>query len=589
MENGALFFSCMAPRSIDTIETLINKQRTYQTTSSSMLGTIHPCSNLQKNSSTGLTGIMTEFDSNVVLHTLDSIADNIFGGISVVKCDMSEAEAVALESVANVAALQQKLESFMKEKHDARNSKSNVVLEQVLPDANTTDFWWLDQSCEFTGGSHVHDCILKDHKDGRLNFYEAFTCIQKNERLDEYDTAHKDASCWDPVLRGSVGLYRPQNGGKTDIFLVCVSDFSSVASGIVRSIKSDIGNKINILDFCQSKEMWFLQNLSLRNRGRILLEVAEHLGLSVPTKYDLYANENSPNPQLAIEVCGAEINSTQCYQHMNLRTGSISQGVRFFQSCVDVSMHRSILPIYLGDSVGVMLLLTDKLGHDTFSLYPDTPRFVHNSIVNKSYLCPVTNICEADSSHVKKIGMENKNLTFLSTEDVLHDMHNHSYEIDVAFLEMLRSKNEYGESLFYGIRHDLIRSLVVMYPRNTPCYIQSALQIDRPVSVVAKVGAVDAVDTAKPREAPATQTVRYSTLEETISNNFTWTGALDDGTESVFGFEHSMSSSKQKQNTVCVEWDDLLISSVQKMSMMNNHKIDSVKLVPILFFKNFGH
>jgi hypothetical protein len=480
----------------------------------------------------------------------------------------------------------------MKEKHNTLNPKSNVVLEQVLPDPNTSDFWWLDQSCEFTGGSHVHDCILKDHKDGRLNFYEAFTCISKNERSDEHDTAHRDASCWDPVLRGSVGLYRQQNGGKTDIFLVCVSDFSSVASGIVRSIKSDIGNKINILDFCQSKEMWFLQNFSLRNRLRILLEVSEHLGLKVPTKYDLYAHENSSNPHLAIEVCGAEINSTQCYQHMNLRTGNISQGVRFFQSCVDISMHRSILPIYLGDSVGIILLLADKLGHDTFSLYSETPRFVNNSIVNKSYLCPVTNIYEADNSHVKKIGMENKNLTLLSTEDVLYDMHNHSYEIDVAFLEMLRSKNEYGESLFYGIRHDLIRSLVVMYPKNPPCYVQSTLHIDRNVSVVGAVDAAKHADPANPtktREVPATQTVRYSTLEETISNNFVWTGALDENTDSIFGFEHTVSSTKQKQNTVCVEWDDLLIASVQKMSMMNNHKIDSVKLVPILFFKNFGH
>jgi len=255
-------------------------------------------------------------------------------------------------------------------------------------------------------------------------------------------------------------------------------------------------------------------------------------------------------------------------------------------------MHRSILPIYLGDSVGIILLLADKLGHDTFSLYAETPRFVNNSIVNKSYLCPVTNIYEADNSHVKKIGMENKNLTLLSTEDVLYDMHSHSYEIDVAFLEMLRSKNEYGESLFYGIRHDLIRSLVVMYPKNPPCYVQSRMQIDPNVSVVGAVDAVkhaNPVNPAKTQEAPATQTVRYSTLEETISNNFVWTGTLDENTDSIFGFEHTVSSTKQKQNTVCVEWDDLLIASVQKMSMMNNHKIDSVKLVPILFFKNFGH
>ena len=593
MENGALFFSCMAPRSIDTIETLINKQRTYQTTSDMVLGRIHPCSNLQKNSSTGLTGIMTEFDGSVVLHTLDSITDNIFGGISVVKCDMSEAQAVDLENSTNVLALQQKLEDFMKEKHNIRSLKSSVVLEQVLPNQNTSDFWWLDQSCEFTGGSHVKDCILKDHKDGRLNFYEAFTCIQKNEPVEENDIAHRDASCWDPVLRGSVGLYRQQNGAKTDIFLVCVSDFSSVASGIVRSIKSDIGNKINVLDFCQSKEMWFLQNLSLRNRLRIILQVSEHMGFNVPTKYDLYANENNPNPHVAIEVCGAEINSTQCYEHMHNQTGKVSSGVRFFQSCVDVSIHRSILPIYLGDSVGVFLLLADKFGQNTFSLYPDNPGFVNNSVSNKSYLCPVTNIYEADISHVKKISIENKNLTFLTTEDVLHDMHTHSYEIDSAFYEMLRSKNEYGESLFYGIRHDLIRSLVVMYPRTIPCYIQSGVHSDCRVNTVESLHTEATLENVanktKTHEANTTQTVRYSTLEETLSHDFCWSGALDPNADSIFGFEQSMHSTGQKQSTVCIEWDDLLISSMQKMSMINNHKTDSIKIVPVLFFKNFGH
>jgi len=591
MEDGSLFFSCIAHRSIDTIETLINKQRMYESSEEHTQGVIHPCSNMQKKSSTGLTGIMTDFEDGIILHALDSIADNIFCGISVVRCNVTEVEGKTLGQTESLDALQKSLDTFMDEKQKSMLSKSSIILDQVLPKNETFDFWWLDQSCEFTGGSHVHDCILTDQNEGRVNFYDAFACVHKHNDINDTDTAFKDASCWDPVLRGNIGIYAERNGTTHDIFFICISDFASIASDIVRSIKSDIAKKITIQDFCQSKEMWFLQTISLRNRLRLILEVSEHLGICVPKQYDLHAHENSTNPYMAIEVSGTEINSTTPYQHMNSSNGKIIQGVHFFQSCVDANTHRHSIPITLGDSMGVVLLFPDKFGSESFSNFTEGCRFVHNAVEGKCYLCPVTNISESDTFNVKKIQNENNTLTILSIDDVLYSMNQEQRRLNSTILETMRSKNEYGEPLFYGVRHDLIRSLVVIYPKHVPCFLESSfLNTYKTFGFNNKPAHVQEKKQLDSTVSPfLTSSIRYSTLEETMCGNYCMCEEQCIDTLNVFGFEKNTQNIQQQKKTVSVEWDDLLISSIQKMSMINNHKTDTVKLMPMIFYKNYSH
>jgi len=196
---------------MDTIETLINKQRMYQSTSDTSLGTIYPCSNLQEKNTTGLTGIMTEFKGDTVLHTLDSITDNIFCGISIVKCNAEEGE--------NVRNMQQKLDDYMKKK----DSQSGTVLEQVLPNKESCDFWWLNQSCEFSGSLQIQECLFQDNKTNCVNFYEAFTCIENHDEDENIDKKQRDACVWDTFLRGSIGIYEQENDNQKELFFVCIS------------------------------------------------------------------------------------------------------------------------------------------------------------------------------------------------------------------------------------------------------------------------------------------------------------------------------------------------------------------------------
>jgi len=114
---------------------------------------------LQKKNATGLTGIMTEFKGDTVLHTLDSITNNIFCGISVVKCNTTE--------YGDVDILKQKLHDYM----DIKDSQIGAVLEQVLPNKESFDFWWMNQSCEFKGGMQIQECIFQDNKTDGVNFY----------------------------------------------------------------------------------------------------------------------------------------------------------------------------------------------------------------------------------------------------------------------------------------------------------------------------------------------------------------------------------------------------------------------------------
>ena len=202
--------------------------------------TIFPAINMQKKN-TGLSGLMTEVNGSNTLNHLDLVTDEVYAGISVVKCNITETQSTSLLEPKQQKRLQERLDVFMQEL-DARScNKQSVILEQVLPDGVTNDFWWLNNSCEFNGKVAVQDCILHDHLQKDLNFYEAFTCINKSDRSmnddehREFDESYRDGSAWDPFLHGSIGLYTQKCGDTRAFFLVCVSDFSCIASDIIRS------------------------------------------------------------------------------------------------------------------------------------------------------------------------------------------------------------------------------------------------------------------------------------------------------------------------------------------------------------------
>jgi len=168
-------------------------------------------------------------------------------------------------------------------------------------------------------------------------------------------------------------------------------------------------------------------------------------------------------------------------------------------------------------------------------------------------------------------------------EDILFDMNIHQNILDASFVQTLKSKNEYGESLFYGIRHDTIRSLVIIYPKSVALFIQSMSASET------KTGGSERFMDVQHKKKESKAQERYTTLSETMCKDFALEAEVTGMHNNLFGFDEDPHKKQHSQPTVSLEWDDSVISNMQKMSMMNNHRIDTLKIVPIIFYKNFTH
>ena len=161
-----VFCPCLALRSSDTMETLEKQQNKYNNMSYANLGKqmknniIHPCVNLQKKN-VGLSGFMIEISGDAGLKHLDSPTEEIFRGISVVKCNMTELESIAL--LKDKEALQRKLDQFARALIRKSKNKSTMVLEQVkcviVPQYNQArphTFLLIHSTCSLLSTPHPH-------------------------------------------------------------------------------------------------------------------------------------------------------------------------------------------------------------------------------------------------------------------------------------------------------------------------------------------------------------------------------------------------------------------------------------------------
>jgi len=132
----------MALRSEDTLETLSQCQQRYSLLSNGdpeFSTVIHPCVNMQKKA-TGLSGLMTQIPGECLLSSLDMLTEEVFRGISVVKCNVSESDAISL--LKRKTELNTNLASYMLAQHQENKEKGIMFLDQV---AFCKIFW----SCQF--------------------------------------------------------------------------------------------------------------------------------------------------------------------------------------------------------------------------------------------------------------------------------------------------------------------------------------------------------------------------------------------------------------------------------------------------------
>jgi len=464
----------MALRSSDTIETLSKTQQRYQSLSTDdpeKANVIHTCANLQKKN-TGLSGLMCEIQGSSLLNTTDMLTEEVFKGISVVKCNIIDTQAISL--LQRKDELVSKLHNFMTDRQMAQNNKAGMLLEQIIPTDEGRDFWWLGQTCEIKGGSNTKDCILHDAKRGEVVFYDAFTCISRAETgPDQHETgcdqSYRDACVWEPLLHGSIGIYTQGTADGTSLFLVCISDFDQIATDIVRSMKADLGSSTNAADFCGSKEMWFLENIALRNRLRLILHVAQHLDIKVPHKTDMYAHPKQTHSDLAIECCGISLDHIGCRLVVDAETYKSVSVVQHYKDCMDITHRKCPIPIFLGEKQGLLLLLPEKANHASFANYNDTLPFVPNKTGQRVNLCPTLNICEQNRLNLQKIRVEQQNIIHITMDDLLYDLHSQGLHIPQHTRELLISTDEHGGFIFYGVQYSANTPRII-YPHVIPAF-----------------------------------------------------------------------------------------------------------------------
>jgi hypothetical protein len=457
-----------------------------------------------------------------------------------------------------------------------------------MPSDEAQDFWWLRQTCEYRGGVAMKESILHDHKNGQLNFYDAFTCIyQAEDSKNNYagvDESFKDACVWDPVLHGSIGLYSQRSGDSNSIFFVCVSDFSQIASDIVRSIKSDLGSSTNVYDFCSSKEMWFLENVALRNRLRLVFQAARHLEISVPHKMDIFAHADQENSTLAVECCGTILDHIDCRIEHDQKTQKTISIVRHFKDCTDVTERQGPIPILLGPSLGFILLLPDKLNKFTFSTFNDTMPFVHNKAAIRTHLCPTLNVSESSNSNIQKIAAEQQNQTLIAMNDLIFDLSRQDVPIPAHVFDMISSIDEYGNFIFYAVKYSTSTPHMI-YPRLLPAFTSSSPRHTNQLLS----------STPSPLHTPPSDLTFPSKHEgisqekqrlcETMCSTF----KVDKNTlqPPVFDFSTQRMDQDGQNSQMFLEWSDHVVDLLQRMTRMRH--IDTVFLDPHVCFDNYQY
>jgi len=478
MSYASLVMPCLALRSMDTVETLAKTQQRYQslaTDDPDKANVIHTCANLQKKT-TGLSGLMCEVQGSSLLNATDMLTEEAFRGVSVVKCNIDDMQALSV--LQRKTELGETLRVLMHGMQEARKNQGGMLLDQIIPTDAAQDFWWLGQTCEYKGGSTTKESILHDGKRGDVVFYDAFTCIVRSENAPSTyeagsDCSYRDACVWEPNLHGSIGIYTQGAGDGNNLFLVCISDFDQIASDIVLSMKADLGSSTSAADFCTSKEMWFLERIALRNRLRLILRVAQHLGIKVPQKTDMYAHPQQQNGDLAVECCGVNLDHIECQVRADARTNQSVSVVRHYKDCVDVTHRKGPIPVFLGDEQGFLLLLPERATCATFANYNDTVPYVQNKTGQCVHLCPTHNISEQNRLNLQKIRTEQQNIVHITIEDLLYDCQLQGLHIPQHTQELLTSTDEHGSFLFYGVHYGANTPRVI-YPTVLPAFVRAS-------------------------------------------------------------------------------------------------------------------
>lgn len=224
-------WTALAPRSVDTLNTITRKQTAFANchNKTSFKPRMFPCVNMQKETSGGISGVMTEIDATDTLMGLDCATENIFGGISMVRCDVSKTK------LREISADKHRLLAEISQ--DLQGPELDTPLSQLMPNGAEHDFYWDHQVCEMKEGLALKGAILQDGRAHQVNLYDAYKCVtQRSKDLgsDQVDVCIRDGTPWKSSLHGSIGLYEHTLGDSPGLYLVCVGSLPYLGSEVFR-------------------------------------------------------------------------------------------------------------------------------------------------------------------------------------------------------------------------------------------------------------------------------------------------------------------------------------------------------------------
>jgi len=592
-------WAALAPRSVDTLSTIARKQAAllHCDNRSDFKPRLYPCCNMQKDLAGGVSGVMTEVDAGDTLLGLDGVTENLFGGVSVVRCHASGAQA---------AAVVLDKERLLGRIGAALHGAAPLPVQQLLP-GGAQDFFWHEQVCEGKGGTALRNAILQDGRRQDVNFYDAYACAGRRTSAPgdaECDACLRDGAPWAPVLSGSVGLYEEQAGGG-GVYLVCCSSMPSVGSEVrarallprvprarsarltrspgaeqlVRALKADLLHTVTARDFCESKEMWFLRSINRRNRLRVILETAACLGLAIPTAADICAHPDDPRQRLAVECCGV---STEFFDSAAVLERNENQTlpllafagdtrrievVRHFKGCVDLAQHAGAIPVVVSEAQGVVLLTTDALFRPGAGLDSDAAGIAEApGAAGTHCLFPVANVTEDRASHAATIQQEMQLHPHFSLHDIVH----HSIFAqtvlarDVAGLASAR--DACGLNLFYGVQYEAPIPTVV-YPHTALRFLPAG----PPAAAAAAMAPAPPEPDAEPAAAPRQ---RARTLPECMCAPVTVAPRA--------ALLHFSPAEQARDAPVAMAWDEVSLHTVRMMALGGGAGLRAHHLAPLL-------
>jgi hypothetical protein len=112
---------------------------------------------------------------------------------------------------------------------------------------------------------------------------------------DDSTPNYMDSEDWDAELSagGFIGLYHQWyplvNGARElKLFMVCKSH-CQLAGMEIKQVVNDIPHDTSVYDLATSEELWWLQTVNMRNRCRLVFEVAQEMGIPIPCVSDAHS------------------------------------------------------------------------------------------------------------------------------------------------------------------------------------------------------------------------------------------------------------------------------------------------------------